>query len=145
MLSNFLFSRNEPGNASGHDGVKPDLLRDPFANFPHGVFGKGRNFKILLDPLGGRRGGQEGGPALDRPGEQDLRRGLADSLGDRGDDRMFDQLGLGTMPQRRESLQHDAVLFAIVQKVPFREVRMRFDVNNGGLDGPPVGAREDQP
>ena len=38
------------------------------------------------------------------------------------------------MPQRRERLEHDAVLFAVVQKVPFREVRMGFDVNDRGLD-----------
>jgi len=63
-----------------------------------------------------------GRPALDSPGEQDLRRGLADSLGDSGDDRIFQQPGLATMPQRRERLQHDAILPAIVEQVPFREI-----------------------
>ena len=38
------------------------------------------------------------------------------------------------MPQRRESLQHDAILSAIVEQLPFREIRMGFDVNNRRLD-----------
>jgi hypothetical protein len=71
---------------------------------------------------------------LDSPGEQDLRGGLVDALGESGDDRIFQQLGLATMPQRRESLQHDAMLSAIVEKVPLREIRMGFDVNNRRLD-----------
>ena len=71
---------------------------------------------------------------MDCPGEQNLRRGLVDSPGDSGDDRIFQQLGLATMPQRRESLQHDGILSAIVEKVPLREIRMGFDVNNRRLD-----------
>ena len=126
----------EPGNAGLHNGIKPDPQLDSFANLPHGVFRKGGDVKVLLDPAGGLRGGQEGRPALDGPGEQDLRRGLVDSLGDSGDDRIFQQLGLATMPQRRESLQHDAILSAIVQKFPFRQIRMGFDVNNRRLDPP---------
>ena len=59
---------------------------------------------------------------------------LVDLPGDGGDDRIFQQLGLATMPQCREGLQHDAVLFAIVQKFPFRKVRMGFDVNDRRLD-----------
>ena len=127
-------SRNEPGNAGLHNGIEPDPRRDSFADLPHGVLRNGGDVKVLLDPAGGLRGGQEGRPALDCPGEQDLRRGLVDSLGDSGDDRIFQQLGLATMPQRRESLQHDAILSAIVQKVPLREIRMGFDVDNCRLD-----------
>jgi hypothetical protein len=58
-----------------------------------------------------------------------LRRGLVDSPGDSGDDRIVQQLRLAAMPQSRESLQHDAILSAIVQKFPFRQIRMRFDMN----------------
>src|SRR6516165_10239313 len=135
-VSTSLSSRNEPGNTGLHYGIKSDPQLDSFANLPHGLFGKGGDFKVLLDPAGGLRGGQEGRPALDGPGEQDLRRGLVDSLGDRGNDSIFQQLGLATMPQRCERLQHDAILFAIVQKVPLREIRMGFDVNNCRLDPP---------
>ncbi len=71
---------------------------------------------------------------MDCPGEQDLGRGLVDSPGNGGDDRIFQQVGLAAMPQCREGLQYDAILLAKVQKVPFWEVRMGFDVNHRGLD-----------
>ena len=71
-VSTSLSSRNEPGNAGLYNGIKPDPRLDSFANLPHGVLRKGGDFKVLLDPAGGLRGGQEGRPALDGPGEQDL-------------------------------------------------------------------------
>ena len=73
-------------------------------------------------------------PALDGPGEQDLRGSLFDSLGDGDDDGILHQIGLATVAQGRESLQDDAVAFAIVQKVPLRQIRMGFDVNHRGLN-----------
>ena len=133
-VSTSLSSRNEPGNAGLYNGIESDPRLDSFANLPHGVLRKGGDVNVLLDPAGGCRGGQEGRPALDSPGEQDLRGGLVDALGDSGDDRIFQQLGLATVPQRRERLQHDAILSAIFQKVPLREIRMRLDVNNCRLD-----------
>src|ERR1700676_1166371 len=102
--STSLSSRNEPGNAGLYNGIKPDPRLDSFADLPNGVLRKGGDFKVLLDPAEGLRGGQEGRPALYSPGEQDLRGGLVDSLGDSGDDGIFQQLGLATVPQRRESL-----------------------------------------
>ena len=72
-VSTSLSSRNERGNTGLHNGIKPDPELDSFANLPHGLFRKGGDFKVLLDPAGGLRGGQEGRPALDGPGEQDLR------------------------------------------------------------------------
>src|SRR5580765_2893309 len=84
-----LSSRNEPGNAGLHNGIEPDLRLDSFADLPYGVLRNGGDVKVLLDPAGSLRGGQEGRPALDCPGEQDLRRGLVDALGDSGDDRIF--------------------------------------------------------
>jgi hypothetical protein len=113
-----------PGTPVSTYGIKPDPRLDSFANLPHGLFRKGGDIKVLLDPAGRLRGGQEGCPALEGPGKQDLRRGLVDSLGDSGNDRIFQQLGLATMPQRCERLQHDAILSAIVQKVPLREIRL---------------------
>src|SRR5579883_295585 len=84
-------SRNEPGNAGLNDRIKPDPQLDSVANLPHGLFGKGGDVEVLPDPAGGLRGGQGGRPALDGPGEQDLRRGLVDSPGDGRDDRIFQQ------------------------------------------------------
>src|SRR3954452_16320963 len=99
-----LSSRDEPGYAGLHDGIEPAPQLDPFADLPHVLFGEGGDFEVLLDPAGGLRGGQEGRPALDGPGEQDLRRGLVDSAGDRGDDRVFQQPWLAAMPQCGERL-----------------------------------------
>src|SRR6266404_6599493 len=79
-VSTFLSSRNEPGNAGLYNGIKSDPRLDSFANLPHGVLRKGGDFKVLLDPAGGLRGGQEGRPALDSPGEQDLRGALLTRL-----------------------------------------------------------------
>src|SRR6059058_2954354 len=73
-------SRNESGNAGLHNGIESDPRLDSFADLPHGVLRNGGDVKVLLDPAGGLRGGQEGRPALDSPGEQDLRRGLVDAL-----------------------------------------------------------------
>src|SRR5271170_8017942 len=101
-VSTSLSSRNEPGNTGLHYGIEPDPQLDSFANLPHGFFRKNGDFKVLLDPPGSLRGGQQGRPALDGPGEQDLRRGFVDSLGDSGNDRVFQQFGLATMPQRCE-------------------------------------------
>src|ERR1700733_2973212 len=92
-VSTFLCSRNESGNTGLHYGIKPDPQLDSLANLPHGLFRKGGNIEVLLDPAGGRRGGQEGRPALDGPGEQNLRRGFVDSPGDSGNDRIVQQLG----------------------------------------------------
>src|SRR5262249_43069771 len=127
-VSTSLSSRNEPGNTGLHDGIEPDPKLDSFANLPHGLFRKGGDFKVLLDPAGGLRGGQQARPALDGPGEQDLRRGLVDALGDGGDDRILQQVWLATMPQCRKRLQYDAVLPAIVQKFPLRQIRVGFDM-----------------
>src|SRR3954470_24154986 len=74
-VSTTLSSRNEPGNTGLHDGIKPDPQRDSFANLPHGFLRKGGDFKVLLKPARRLRGGQECRPALDGPGDRDLRRG----------------------------------------------------------------------
>ena len=73
-------------------------------------------------------------PALDRPDEQHLRRRLVDTPGDRENDGIFQHVRLAIMTQRRKGLEHDAVRFAVIQQVPFRQVRVRFDVNDGRLD-----------
>ncbi len=75
-VSTSLISGNEPRNTGLYNGIKPDPRLDSLANLPHGVLRKGGDFKVLLDPAEGLRGGQEGRPALDSPGEQDLRGGL---------------------------------------------------------------------
>jgi len=50
-VSTSISSRNEPGNAGLHNGIKPDPQRDSFVHLPHGVFGKGGDVKVLLQPL----------------------------------------------------------------------------------------------
>ena len=71
---------------------------------------------------------------MDSPREHDLSGSFADPIGNSGDDRIRQQVGLATMTQGGESLQHDSILSAIVLKLPFREIRMGFDVNNRRLD-----------
>src|SRR5258705_8948147 len=135
-----LSSRNESGNTGLHYSIKPDSRPDSFVDLPHGVLGKGGDFKVLLDPAGARRSGQEGRAALNSPCEQDLGRGLIDPPGDSRDDRIVQQPGLAAMAQRRESLQHDAILFAIIEQLPLWQIRMRFDMNHRRLD--PCGFKD---
>ena len=52
VVSISISSRNEPGNAGLHNGIKPDPQLDAFVNLPHGAFGKGGDVKVLLDPAG---------------------------------------------------------------------------------------------
>jgi hypothetical protein len=70
--SKSLCSWNESRNAGLHHGIEPNSRLDSFANLPHGVFGNGRDFKVLVDLAGNLRAGQDGRPALDRPCEQNL-------------------------------------------------------------------------
>ena len=72
---------------------------------------------------------------MDSQREHDLSRSFANPVGDSGHDRIRQQVGLATMTQGGESLQHDSILSAIVLKLPFREIRMGFDVNDRRLDG----------
>lgn len=50
--SNFFFPRNEPRNPGLNNSIEPDSHLDSFANFLHGLFRKGGDFKVLLYPLG---------------------------------------------------------------------------------------------
>ena len=59
-VSTSLSSRNKPGDTGLYNGIKPDLQLDSFADLPHGLFRKGGDFKVLLDPAGSLGGGQEG-------------------------------------------------------------------------------------
>ena len=67
-----------------------NLIRewDFFVDLPNGVFRKGGNVKVFLDPAGSLGGSQERRPALNSPREGDLGRSLADPTGDRSDDRI---------------------------------------------------------
>jgi hypothetical protein len=46
------FLSDEPGNTRLHNGIEPNPQLDPVINLPHGIFGKGGNVKVLLDPAG---------------------------------------------------------------------------------------------
>ena len=112
--STSLFPGNKSGNAGLHDGIEPQPRLDSFVDLAHGVFRKGGDVKVFLESAGGLCGGKECRTALDSPRERDLGRSFADPIGDSGDDRIRQQVGLATMTQRGESLQHDSVLSAIV-------------------------------
>ena len=95
-----LFARNEAGDAGFYDGVESDLGFDAFADFADGVFGEGGDVEVFLDAGGGFGGGEEGGSALDGPGEEDLSGSFADSGGDGCDDGIFEQAGHAAVAQR---------------------------------------------
>ena len=80
--------------------------------------GRVETSKFSLMPAGGLCGGQERRSALDRPGERDLGRSFADPIGDSGDDRIRQQVGLAAMTQRGESLQDDSILLGNSLKGP---------------------------
>ena len=106
LFSISLFSRNEPGNAGLHytglySGIKPDSRLDSIARLPHRLARKCGNVKVLLDAAGVLRGRQGGRPALDRPGEQDRRRGFVAPPDNREDDRIYQQIGLAGLGQGR--------------------------------------------
>ena len=132
------FSSPGPGNKSGHAGlhhrVEPDVRGDAVPNFPHGVFRQGRNVKVLLDALRFGRGGQESGAALYGPGQRNLSRRLVHTLCDGCNHRVVQQVWLHGMSQRRKRLQHNPMLPAEVEQLPFGEIRMRFDLHHGRLD-----------
>ncbi len=125
-----LASGNEPGNASLDNGIEPDPQLDVFVDFPHCLPRKSGEVKVFLDSTGGLCGGQERRPTLNGPCECDLSRSFADPGGDCGNDRIRQHVGLPTVTQSSESLQHDSIPSAIVQKFPFRQIRMGFYVND---------------
>ena len=126
--------RRVPGNKSGHAGlhhrVEPDVRGDAVPNLPHGVFRQGRNVKALLDPLRFGRGGQESGAALYGPGQRNLSRRLVHTLGDGRNHRVGQHVWLHGMSQRCKRLQYNPVLPAELEQLPFREIRMRFDLHH---------------
>ena len=133
-LGTSLSSRNESGDASLHNRIEPDTRLDSIRDLLDCIIGKGGNFEILLDATGCLRGRQGCRSSFDSPGQQNLRRGLLNLLSDTDDDGILQQLGLAAMAQGSESLQDDALRFAIIQKIPFRQIGVGFDVNDRRLN-----------
>ena len=46
----------------------------------------------------------------------------------------FSRLGLAAVAEGGEGLEDDALRFAVVQKFPFGEIGVGFDVDDGGFD-----------
>ena len=103
-------------------------------NFVEGVLREARDVEIFFR-AGERFGrGKQSGAALDRPGEQHLGGGFADSGGDGVDDRVFKQAGLHAVTERSEGQEDYAVVVAKLKEFGFGEIGMGFDLNDGRLD-----------
>src|SRR5258708_3637736 len=133
MVYPSLSSWNNPRHASLYDCVKSVPRRDYLTNLFHCGVGKRGDSKVVLDAGGGFRCGKERRAALHRPCEQHLGRGFLDAVGDGDNHRFIQQLRFCTMTQRRKSLEHDTVLVAKLEQLPFWEIWMGFYVNNGRL------------
>jgi hypothetical protein len=125
--------RDEAGDAGVYDGVQA-LASLNAIDFVKGVLGKARDVEIFFGAGGGFWSREEGGAALDGPGEEDLSGSFADALGDCVDDGVFDEAGSHAVAERGEGEKNDAVVFAILQEFGFGEIGVRFDLNDGGLD-----------
>ena len=88
----------------------------------HGVFGERGDVEVFLDAAGVGGGGEEGGAALDGPGESDLGGGFVDALCDGGDDGVVEELRVEAVAEGSEGEEDDVVLFAEVEEFPFGEV-----------------------
>ncbi len=128
-----LLLRDEAGDAGVYDGVQA-LAGLNAIDFVEGVVGEARDVEIFFGASGGFWSREEGGAALDGPGEEDLSGGFFDPGGYGGDDGIFDEAGSHAVPERGEGEKHDAVVFAILQEFGFGEIGVRFDLNDGGLD-----------
>ena len=119
--------------AQGKPDVKPNRLLDDFGREPVPLVA------YFLHPLGYLTASDAASPncrdnSLYRPGKQDLGRGFPDTLCDGDDHRMIQQSGLHSMPQRRKRKQHNPMSLTIFEQVPFREIRMGFDLYDRRLD-----------
>ena len=96
--------------------------------------GSARYLKVLLNMVRFGRGGQESGAALYGPGQRNLSRRLVDALRDGCDHRVIQQFRIQAVSQRCKRQQYNPVLSTEIEQVPFREVRMGFDLHHGRLD-----------
>ena len=125
--------RDEAGDAGAYHAVQALACLNAI-DFVEGVLGKAGDVEIFFGAIGGAWSGEEGGAALDCPGEQDLSGSFADSCGDGGDDGIFEQAGLHAVTERGEGEENDAVFVAVLQEFGFGKIGMRFDLDYGGLD-----------
>ena len=124
---------DEAGDAGVYYGIQALAGLDA-TDFVEGVLGEARDVEIFFGASGGFWSREEGGAALDGPGEEDLSGGFFDAGGDGGDDGIFDEAGSHAVAERGEGEKNDAVVFAILQEFSFGEIGVRFDLNDGGPD-----------
>src|ERR1700761_2358203 len=124
---------NETWAAGLHYLVEP-LSGLNAIDFVERLFRKRGDVEIL--PRAGRTlgRGQKRRAALHCPSQQHLRWRSSKSCGDCRNDWIFDQPGPHAVTQRGEGQEHNVLLLAEFQKLGFRQIRMRFDLDHGWLD-----------
>ena len=83
---------DKAGDAGSDDGVEADVGFDAIAHLLEDARGQGGDIKVFLDAVWFGGGGEEGGAALDGPGEGDLGGGFVEALGDGGDDGIVEEI-----------------------------------------------------
>ena len=128
-------SGNKARHTGLHHGVEPDVRLDALPNLPHGVFGQGRNLEVLLDigEVSSMWSGKRCRVVRPRPAQPEqascwTRCAMLVITGSSS------ILGIHAVSQRCKRQQYNPVLPAEVEQVPFRKIRMGFDLHHGRLD-----------
>jgi hypothetical protein len=87
-----------------------------------------------LDTVRCGRRRQASGAALYSPGQRNLSWRFVDALRDGRDHRIVQHFRIQVVTQRCKRQQYNPVLSTEIEQVPFRKVRMGFDLHHGWLD-----------
>jgi len=131
------FDSASPGNEArdaGFDDLVEPLPDLNAIDFVQGILREGGDIEILARAGCGRGSGEQCRAALNGPSQQDLRRRLSYSCGDRQNDRILEGTGVYAVAQRGEGQKYDAVFPAKFQEPGFRQIGVGLDLNDGGLD-----------
>src|SRR4051794_24666597 len=121
---------NETWTPGRHYIIEP-LSRFDLIDFCKRIFWKSGNVEILPRACRSRGGGKQRGTTLYRPGQQHLCGRLPDTCGNGGYDCVFKRPRLYTMTQGGKGQEHNILGLTEFQKLSFRQIGMRFDLNHG--------------
>src|ERR1700722_4952245 len=98
--------------AAVDNGIEPDPSFKALADLLDCAAWKRGDVEVLPDAGWRNRSGENGGAALNPPGQKHLRWGLSEAVGDRDDERVVEQSRFECVAQRRECQQDDPVCLA---------------------------------
>src|ERR1700678_193138 len=126
---------DKPRNAGFHHWVEP-LSGLNSIDFFKRVFRKCGDVEILLRAGRTSGRGKQSRAALYCPSQEHLCRRLSYSCRDRRNDWIFDRTRPASVAQWCKCQEHNALLLAKLQKLRFRPIRVRFDLDYRWLDSP---------